>query len=204
MSSSECYGTRSSYSIPYHLTSVSQRAYQAYQKAEEEIKNGSREEDEGVQVNIFPDSRENSPAPDEQGGETSEGIDATSDMETNVDAELDAMLEDMAPSQANKQTKRWVVFILKLLYFLNKYSASSSNENDEPEMDVDALLDEELDLEQSFTSSGLFAQEGDGDDEEMWNLVHEIEAQGGENVDKAPVEAVQVQEDSDDDLYVND
>jgi hypothetical protein len=70
-------------------------------------------------------------------------------------------------------------------------------------MDVDALIDEELELQQSTTSPGIFAQEGEGDDEEMWNMVHEIETQESEKADKPPTTAL-VQEDSEDDLYVND
>jgi hypothetical protein len=72
-----------------------------------------------MQVNIFPDSRESSADPEGQRA-TSEVPDPTSELDASVDAELDAMLEDMGPSQADKHETTYTSSIPRSLSYLTQ------------------------------------------------------------------------------------
>jgi len=70
-------------------------------------------------------------------------------------------------------------------------------------MDIDALI-EEHELALGAVSHVPNVQGEVGDDEDMWELVHEIEAQEKEKAEKSVTNVPPPPEDSDDDLYAND
>jgi len=115
--SPERHGITFFFWLPCHIALLNdvQRSYQAYQKAEEEIKNNGGDEEGGVQVNVFPDSRETSPISEKQGEESEAPNAAESEPDTNVDAELDAMFEDMSRSQAAPHEATYVISIFCML-----------------------------------------------------------------------------------------
>jgi len=69
-------------------------------------------------------------------------------------------------------------------------------------MDIDALIEEHEQAQGAFSLAPT--AQGEGDDEDMWDLVREFENQESEKSDKASIKAPTLAEESDEDLYVND
>jgi Fic family protein len=157
-----------------------------------------------MEVNIFPDSREASPIADDQ-APASEPAEATSEPSEDFDASFNAIFEEMDRVQGVSQGARLHSYSITILIMSDTVIliSSSGTENFDND-DIDMLINE-LEEEQNVAAPIQEVQEM-ADDEEMWAIVRELEEQekeSGKNI--PPVTIVpQLQEDSDDDLYVND